>query len=1007
MAGYRRKVFSYLTAFFLCVATLSGQRVGQLSDQALNVQITELVEQNDFLRARPYLWEMKKRMEKQGNKEVLEPVDFFLASSYLQEYQESSGDNNKQALRTAVRQFEEYVKKHPSGPRKTVALLNLGDAYSDLEQYDKAISSYTKIYNDSNASGSVRNEIRGLIAKTYLKTDQPQAGLRYYKEAYDQAILNEGARAEAATWLLQAYLAKGEIEAIKPYFDDLTGQNSALFNPKFNVTLIKAGDQLFEDGNYDFAILFYAIVKKKDDIVAFYEKTVQQLKTALGYQAKDSESAILVEKRLREAEANLKAVEGIRDYDADVRWRSARVLLESERTWEALWSFYNLMLDYPKHEQAEEFLFLAFTQARDVEDGVMIVSLGKDYLSRSQYKKYRGQITIDLATYYQEQGQHQKFYDLATSYLDGEPENDGAAAQISSLLAIHLIERERYKELLQRMERYNSVLANLKATKEATKYWSSLALLLLVDYVRALESFNQFIDEYGENSKFSEDAYYRRAISVYGAEGGDAAYDDFADFVERYPNSNRRGEAELYLGDIMRQRGEADTALGHYQRVEDFTNNLSFITKATFAISEVLEAKGEGKKAVRTLKDYIERYGQDAELGKAYRRLGRFEQRQGNIAERFRYDSLGLEATAKDPKRYAADQILLEYVEDYPTYIKNYEAAIVLIEAMLDDPQYRESIMQDRTAQYQFFESEEGKQVDPKLIQKIVRDRNFRENMQATPEKILNGLRSNYSDNLKKLRPYRPERIFSKLLSNASEPKTVLELRIAMGRDKLSGTEAPFPFTDEQVANASPAVMLWRAEKLREHNPAKANELLQTSLQKHPYAPNRYETMLTIAEISKDQASRDPSEDKWLAALANYNSIIERFGMGVEDGAPFIAKGQILIELEREEDALSVLSNVVRNREWRGEPQAKAHLYLGVAHYEMQSYSKAHGFFERLMLGFAGFDKQIAKAYYWDLRTLEAMNESESVNQLLDEVRTRDDLKETEGYRLIEENYAL
>jgi hypothetical protein len=59
------------------------------------------------------------------------------------------------------------------------------------------------------------------------------------------------------------------------------------------------------------------------------------------------------------------------------------------------------------------------------------------------------------------------------------------------------------------------------------------------------------------------------------------------------------------------------------------------------------------------------------------------------------------------------------------------------------------------------------------------------------------------------------------------------------------------------------------------------------------------------------------------------------------------------------------------------------------------------------MLGFGGFQNEVAMAYYWDLKTLEAMNESESVNQLLTEIRTREDLKDTEGYRLIEENYAL
>ena len=450
MAGYRSKFFIYLTALLLFAGTLAAQdgldatKPEELGDQALNTKVIELIEQNDFLKARPYLLEMKKRMEEQDNKESMEAIAFFLASSYLQQYQEQTDKKNKEALQTAVKQFEEYVEKYPSGPRKIIALLNLGDAYSDLKQYGKAISTYTKIYNNPRTSGSVRNDIRRVIAKTYLKTDQPEAGMPFYQEAYDQAILDDEARAEAATWLLQAYLAKGDIDAIKPYFNDLTGRKAALFNPKFNVTLIKAGDQLFESGNYDFAILFYAIVKKKDDIVAFYEQAVEQLRTVLGYKAKGSEEAISVEKRLREAEANLKAVKGIRDYDADVRWRSARVLLESERTWEALWSFYNLMLDYPEHKQAEEFLFLAFSQARDVEDSFMVIKLAKDYLSRDNYKKYRGQITIDLATYYQDQGRHQDFYDLATSYLDGGPENDKAAAQMTNLLAIHLLERELY-----------------------------------------------------------------------------------------------------------------------------------------------------------------------------------------------------------------------------------------------------------------------------------------------------------------------------------------------------------------------------------------------------------------------------------------------------------------------------------------------------------------------------------------------------------------------------------
>lgn len=1010
MAGLNSKASKHFVFLIAAVASLFGQLSAraanpkEMSDQGLNAQVVELIKENEFLAARPFLLEMQERMKEQPNEEAMEAIAFFLASSYLQEYQRTA---KKEVLQTAVKSFEAYIQQFPSGPRKTIARLNLGDAYSDLKEYDKAIAAYDAIYNDVRVSGSVRNDIRSVIAKTYLKTDKPEQGMPYFVEAYERAILNEEAKAEAATWLLQAYLSMGEIDKIRPFFKDLTGRKAALFNPKFNVTLIQAGDDLFERGNFDFAILFYEIVKKKEDIVAFYQEEVQQLKTALGYREAGSEDAIAVEKRLREAEANLQAVQGIREYDPDVRWRSARVLLESERNWEALWSFYNLMLDYPQHEQAEEFLFLAFSQARRVNDAHMIIQLAKDYLARREYKKYRGQVTLDLATFYQDQSDHEAFYKLATAYLDEDNKQDKVAAQLVNLLAIHLIDREQFTELYDRMNGYSRTNPADSSTREAAAYWSSLALVTTADYTRAVEGFNEFIDTHGAGSAFSEDAYYRRAISTYAMQQANEAYKMFTEFVERFPSSTRRGEAELNMGDIQREQSQLDLALNHYKRVDEFSDRLAFITKAVFAIAEVLEAKGSDEEAIRTLLDYIEKYGQEAELGEAYLRLGDLEERKGRIAKRFEYNVLGLEATINDPTRYAADKILVKYVQDYPQTVNHFTAAIKLIDAMLADSAYRNRMIRDRATQHKFFQSEEGKLVDPKFAHLIVRDRAFRKNLMNAPEKILRQLRSEYADELDRLEPFQTNRVFARLLASARAPRTVVELRIAMAKDQLSDQPGIFQFTDDQVERASPAVILWRAQKLREVNPAKASALLETSLQQHPFAPNRYESMLTLAEIAKDKATNNPSAANWEVALAKYEEIIAGFGMRAEDGVPLLAKGEILVQLNRAEEALAVLSDILRNPEWRGRPHAKAHLLLGLAHYNLQNYAQAHGFFERIMLGFGGFRDEVALAYYWDLKTLEAMNESTSVNQLLTEIRTREDLKGTEGYRLIEQNYAL
>lgn len=1006
MAGLRSKLFKTLLALLVIVGSLNGQSVADMSDAELNEKVIALISDNKFLEARPFLQEMKKRAGNDPDANTSEAIAFFLASSHLEEYQNRANKEDKSALQTAIKAFEEYIAKYPSGPRKIIAQLNLGDAYSDLGNHAKAIETYRTIFDNPKTSGSVRNDIRRVIAKAYLKTEKPEDGMSYFLDAYNMAVLNDEARAEAATWLLQAFLSMGQLDSILPYFRDLTGTKAALYNPKFNVDLIKAGDQLFESGNYDFAILFYAIVKSKEEIVAFYEQAVQQLKLALTYREKGSEEAVSIEKRLREAEANLRAVIQIRDYDADVRWRSSRVLQESERTWEALWSFYNLMLDYPKHEQAEEFLFLAFSMANKVNDYVMVVQLAKDYLARPEYTKYRGQVTLDLANYYLNNGYPQDFYDLATEYLE-KPEQDTVAFQLNNMLALYLMERELFAELFQRNDIYHRENPGLPGLRECSKYWRSLALIIQADYERSLVSFNEFLDEYDDRSTFSEDAFYRRAISLYGVQQPDEAYEKFTKFVNDYPTSSRRGEAELYLGDIMREKDQLDKALGHYRLVDEYTDSLTFITKAVFAISEVLEVKRKAQEAADTLLAYIDTYGQQAELGEAYLRLGELEQRRGNIAERFRYHSMGLEATANIPTRYAADQIIIDYAKDYPEFVTNYEAAVSLVNQMLDDESFRKNMINDRAFQYQYFQTEEGLVVDSALIQKIVRDRNFRAQLAKTPIDVLSDLRDDYNDRLQKLVPYQPQRIFAKLIGAATEPKIVLELRILMAREILTGTEAIFPYATEQVQDSSPAVMLWRAKKLKTLNPARAKALLEVSLEKHPYEPDRYDTMLAIAEIDMATARAEPSEKNWATALAQYERVIERFGMRAEDGAPFLAKGEIQIKLGTEDTAIETLSTILRNPEWRGEPQAKAHLLLGLAYFNKGSYGEAHGFFERIMLGFGGFLDQVAMAYYWDLKTLEEMNEKESMNQLLAELRTREDLKETEGYRLIQEQYAL
>ncbi|MGB0744478.1 MAG: hypothetical protein ACPGSB_08115, partial [Opitutales bacterium] len=113
MADLRSKLIPLLFVlgiFGLATNTVFAQAAANLGDQELNQKITELIKQNEFLKARPFLLEMKKRLAEQDNKEAMEAVDFFLASGRLEQYQKN---NNEDALKTAVKEFEAYVSKYP------------------------------------------------------------------------------------------------------------------------------------------------------------------------------------------------------------------------------------------------------------------------------------------------------------------------------------------------------------------------------------------------------------------------------------------------------------------------------------------------------------------------------------------------------------------------------------------------------------------------------------------------------------------------------------------------------------------------------------------------------------------------------------------------------------------------------------------------------------------------------------------------------------------------------
>jgi len=477
--AFNRPRLVFFTLFLVLQGTFSHLASGQYadkSDAALYEELSEGINES-LVEVRPVIAELLKRTEGEPEQET---YLFLMGLSFQDEF---SDKKQNSLLEEAVGFYEQYVEKFPGGPRRDFVRFNLAGAYADLENFEKAVEQYNWLYRRSE-NAALRTESRDRMAELHIRFDRASEGIPLFLEVFDAAVLNPELRAQTASWLLQGYLAAGEPEKILPYLRYLTGRYEAIYDPKFNITLLKTGDELFEKENYDQAILLYSFVKRRDAIIEFYEDLVDEIRAKLRYIAPDSERYTVTDSRLKTAEANLRAVREIRAYDVDMLWRIARVYRETERTWESLWAFYHLYqdnVDNPdQKDNIENFLYIAFEEAKEVSDDTMVEKLATEYLAVENYSRFRDQVILGLAEYYDGKQRYEELMALVDDYLE-DPKSYRVAAQLLNYAGNYFVSQSAFRQLNQYATPLVDRFRNREPLYEAARYWSGLSQILLAD----------------------------------------------------------------------------------------------------------------------------------------------------------------------------------------------------------------------------------------------------------------------------------------------------------------------------------------------------------------------------------------------------------------------------------------------------------------------------------------------------------------------------------------------
>jgi TolA-binding protein len=657
-----RKVFNalciLLTPLLLTSGLAAQNAPANMSRTELFDAADNLVSRNSFVEAIPFLEEIINRfVEDESTRSNVERPLFFLALGRIQ-----SGD-----LSAAAEVFARYRELFPNGDNLPRVLNFHGDVQRALDQFDEAISTYQALMRHPTfrTDFNLRIEVLEKLTSSFVYTQQWNRGVPIFRQLLNESR-DDQRKSLAASALLQAFVRLSRYNEAFELLPLLIVESPFRYDIGFNVSLLAGGDALFNEGDAVRASVFYSLTLVPAQMTDYWQRRLSALQVTL---RRAEETGVAPERlgdlqnQIFNAEAQLKALEGLDDYSLDLRWRQARVFARLGRIYEAFWAFLRLYDENPGHNLSENFLFSAFTQAVQAGFEEEAVRLGDLYKSNPRFREFLDAVDVQLAALYHRLENFARFEQLALEYIRRRPAEPGAA-QLAYLLGTTFIQQSRFNDMVAVFGGLEATLGSGSELLDTISYWQGMGHLFLNEFEPTFRFMDRFMEGF-EFSPYREDAIFRRAITFLGRQMPVEADREFRAFLERYPNSQVRAEAQTFLGDIAASQGRIEDALAFYRQVPDNTTNMNFIDHAFFQAARLLERNRRHEDVVQWMQDYVDRFPTDGRITDALFEMGRALDALGRPEETLARYLGAIQRYGNDPFAIGVDRILEVYPSRY------------------------------------------------------------------------------------------------------------------------------------------------------------------------------------------------------------------------------------------------------------------------------------------------------------------------------------------------------
>ncbi len=958
-------------------------------------------------------------------------LEFHIALSYVFEYYEAE---NSAALGQAIKQFTAFIQKYPKNSMVPIARYNVADLQAAAKKYKEALQAYIPLYQNPVA-GIERAEVLRKIILIYILKDEWVAGAPYFEAGMRIAESSED-RTTYAAYLLISKAKQGDVGDSRKFLDFFSSTAPVFYTPRFNASLMEIGDQLKAEGDLATASLFYRFVRSYETLEVGLGHYVRSLRRKL---AQYEGNVVLInfyqqtKTELANAEADLAALKASTNYTPLLNWRIASVYMDMGRNWEAFWRFRVMVDTYPDHEFAEDILFSSFSLARQLGEFDEAEALGERYLESGKFTRYRGTIADEISSDYLEREQYDDLYGITRWYLKKDAD-DAAASLLLFKYGMARLSQYETPELIQDFQEFNDLYGSTKSSL-VLNYFLGLGHLTEENHQEALEFFEAVIAH--PNTRFRADASFRKALCVMGLDRLDEALALLLDFVDKYPDNPLRAQAELVLGNLTNLLGDSETALGHYFLIEQYTDDTGLLASGELKIAQIYFDRGDEADAIARLEAFIAAYPEEPEIIPVVATLAGFHDQLDQPRTALNVIRVPLDQFFEMTEVDQLDGLLVDYLKKDRSLREMRVGTTAFLEEVSQSPDLLKELLGDRAKQFRYFKK--NPQIDALVKSHFVRDDAFRNAIlehykpldEAYAKLVAEQAAANPEAPAPEQKPY-PVVEHAELEALKAEVQELneaipeqsaddwLDARLAQAKDAgdlslvvrieaaMAATQEPqgTPRADlvSLIDDASVwpqigvAGKLWILKEFAKGHPAKVVSFLEEA---------KIEYMNTSVELGMHQLLAKCYQEvgRIEDAIDQYKILIKRFASADAAGEAAMKIGRMEIEQKNYAPAREQLEMILHRNEWRGERHGNALLWIGRAYVAEGKFSEAHGFFERIMLGYPGFNELLGTAYYEDILVLKKMGELASAQTVYEAFKMTPGLEETEAAALIRKEF--